>query len=114
MLRNKDLAGVSKPLSLVEEVLCKQGFKRKGSKEQPVFRMNMQDAATTKSYALDIPFKEDERCAEPNVRLGTPYVSPTASALRTGFDDHIPQSVYWAAESKIAEVVDYLTMYDHK
>jgi hypothetical protein len=114
VLRNKAITGVSKPMSLVEEVLTQQGFRRRGSKEEPVFRLNMQDTATMRSYSLDIPFREEEQSRERVARLGSPYVVAGSSTVRTTGMDDVPQSVSWAAESKLAEVADYLTMYDYK
>ncbi|AMA73904.1 MULTISPECIES: hypothetical protein [Aneurinibacillus] len=109
MLRNKELSGVSKPLSLVEEILTKQGFQRKGSKEEPVFRIHMRDASTNKIYALEIPFKEEGTSSERIARFGEPYIAvSSSSAMHNGGIDDIPLSISWAAESKLAEVADYL------
>lgn len=108
---NKDLVGVSRPLDIVEEVLLQQGFMRKGSKEEPVFRMNIQDASTHQLYLLDIPFKEEQVQSMKMVRFGEPCV------LQGGFikrfpDLEIPLPISWAAESKLAEVADYLSCVD--
>jgi hypothetical protein len=109
VLRNKELSGVSKPLRLVEEILAKQGFQRKGSKEEPVFRMNMRDASTNKIYLLEIPFKVEKNCSEHLARFGEPYVAvSSASTVRGKGTNDIPRSISWAAESKLAEVADYL------
>ncbi|MCI1695164.1 hypothetical protein [Aneurinibacillus aneurinilyticus] len=110
MLRNKKLSGVSKPMSLVEEIFGQQGFQRRGSKEEPVFRMNMHDTSTSQTYALEIPFKEEGNESQRFARFGEPYVAvSSSSAMRNGgTDDMIPRSISWAAESKVAEVADYL------
>jgi hypothetical protein len=112
VLRNKELSGVSKPLNLVEEVFTQHGFQRKGSKEEPVFRMNIQDCCTRQSYSLDIPFKEEGKNTGQIARFGKPYVSPVPSTARTNGVDSIPSSISWAAESKLAEVADYLIACD--
>lgn len=106
MLRNKKLSGVSKPLHLVEQVLGDQGFQRKGSKEEPVYRMNIVDAATQQLYALEIPFREEQKRDGRLVRLGEAYVR-----AGTGEEDDVPRSVSWAAECKLSEVADYLATY---
>lgn len=106
MLRNKKLSGVAKPLRLVEQVLGDQGFQRKGSREEPVYRMNILDAATQQLYALEIPFREEERHGR-IVRLGEAYVRAGA-----GEEGEVPRSVAWAAQCKLSEVADYLATYD--
>ncbi|MBN6188131.1 hypothetical protein JQN58_14750 [Aneurinibacillus sp. BA2021] len=110
MQRNKKLSGVSKPMSLVEEIFGQQGFQRKGSQEEPVFRMNMHDTSTRQTYALEIPFKEEKNGSGRFARFGEPYVAVSSSSTirNGGSDDFIPRSISWAAESKVAEVVDYL------
>ncbi|BAU29424.1 hypothetical protein DFP93_1159 [Aneurinibacillus soli] len=108
MLRNKKLSGVSKPLRLVEQVLGDQGFQRKGSKEAPVYRMNILDAATHQSYALEIPFREERKKDDHLVRLGDAYVR-----TGTGEEEGVPRAVSLAAECKLSEVADYLTTYHH-
>lgn len=105
---NKDLVGVSRPLKIVEEVLLQQGFKRKGSKEEPVFRMNIQDASTHQCYLLDIPFKEEHVESKKMVRFGEPCVLQGGIVKRFS-DFEIPLPISWAAESKLAEVADYLS-----
>jgi hypothetical protein len=109
VLRNKELSGVSKPMSLVEEIFGQQGFQRKGSKEEPVFRIGIRDASTNLTYALEVPFKEENDASGRLIRFGEPYVAATSSStIRNGGNVDIPRSISWAAESKLAEVADYL------
>jgi hypothetical protein len=104
---NKDLVGVSRPQKIVEEFLLLQGFKRKGSKEEPVFRMNIQDASTHQLYLLDIPFREEQVESEKRIRFGAPCVLQGGIGNRLS-DPEVPLPIAWAAESKLAEVADYL------
>lgn len=106
MLRNKKLSGISKPLQLVEQVLVDQGFQRKGSKEAPVYRMNIIDTATHQLYALEIPFQEERKQDDHLVRLGDAYVRNGM-----GEEEGVPRSVSWAAACKLSEVADYLSTY---
>lgn len=110
MVRNKVLVGVTRPLKMVEEVLLQQGFKRKGSKEEPVFRMNIQDASTRQEYLLEIPFKQEQVESMEMVRLGEPNVIQGGFLKRLPDFYEIPLPIAWAAESKIAEVADYLSI----
>lgn len=110
MVRKKDLTGVTRPLKFVEKILFQQGFRRKGSKEEPVFRMNIQDASTSQCYLLDIPFKEENFSSCDMIRLGEPYVFQGSFIKRFTEFYEIPLSIAWAAESKLAEVADYLSI----
>jgi hypothetical protein len=112
VLRNKKLSGVSKPLSLVEEIFGQQGFQRRGSKEEPVFRMNIRDTSTNQTYVLDVPFKEEKGSSERFARFEEPYVALSSSSImRNGGNGEVPRSISWAAESKLAEVADYLAAF---
>lgn len=108
---SKDLTGVTRPMKFVEKILIQQGFQRKGSKEEPVFRMNIQDASTRQCYLLDIPFKEENLSSCDMIRLGKPYVFNVSLIKRfSDVEEGIPLAITWAAESKLAEVADYLSL----
>jgi hypothetical protein len=112
-LRNKTLTGVVQPLSFVDKMLRQQGFRRVGEDNTPLYDVVIYDSASSTSYFLRIPISITQGCSgkgELSVKIGQPYLE--AKILLHGNDEHviIPPAVRNAAEHKLAEIADYLSL----
>jgi len=103
-LKDKWIVGLVKPYSTVEEILIQQGFKRCGRMEVPTFQLTIQDSATRSTYLLKIPVSLEEHLS----KIGYPYLEKLSYMEKLRPSLTIPEPIKRAAESKLAEIADYL------
>ncbi|MFM1654012.1 hypothetical protein ACI7RC_18195 [Brevibacillus sp. B_LB10_24] len=117
-LRIKSLTGIVQPLSYVDLMLRRQGFRRTGEDHPPTYDVVLYDSATSTSYFLCIPTNLAQ-CnlgqGEPSVKIGHPYLETRIPAQGQRAVDHfvIPREVQQAAEHKLSEIADYLCAPPH-
>ena len=108
-LKDKWIVGLVKPYSTVEEILIQQGFKRCGRMEVPTFQLTIQDSATRSTYLLKIPVSLDPSYQEEHLsKVGYPYLEKLSYMEKLRPSLTIPEPIKRAAESKLAEIADYL------
>jgi hypothetical protein len=111
LLKVKWISGQLKPYASVDDVLIRQGFKRYGKQERPLYQLTIQDSSTQTTYYLIIPtVLEDHSPAEDLqlCRIGNPYIRKKFTPNRKNSSIQIPDTVKSAATCKLAEVYDYL------
>ncbi len=111
-LKSKTLTGVVQPLSFVDKMLRQQGFRRVKD-HSPVYDVVIYDSATSTSYFLRIPTSIAQGFSgkgELTVKIGRPYLETKFYINGEDEDFVIPLSVKRAAEHKLAEIADYLTL----
>jgi hypothetical protein len=93
----KTLPNIEAPFSFVHKVLTKHGFHVARQEDQVLYRTLVQDASSEQTYELRIPTVPNQDTDR--IKFGQAY-----------FEDkqRVPEAIYRAAQSKLAETADYL------
>ena len=109
-LKDKWLTGLVKSFSLVDSTLLQQGFRRCGKNYSATYQLTIQDSATSSAYYLKIPTSLEKK-SDPgsiSIRIGAPILRKKVFMNKLNPSIEIPEAVWKAAESKLAEIADYI------
>lgn len=109
-LKDKCLTGLVKSFSLVDSTFTQQGFRRCGKPEAVTYQLTIQDSATQSLYTLVIPTWKEQHSdsSQYTVRIGRAHLKKDGRTEKLKPSLQIPEPVWNAVQSKLAEIADYL------
>ncbi|MFT9486419.1 MAG: hypothetical protein ACH0QD_03485 [Tepidibacillus sp.] len=97
---------IVKPSSRIDEVFESQGFKKKGGKDFPYYRLRIDDICTRTSYELQIPIQEIYLSPKESLYKFQEMIIHTRSPVKP---HQIPEAIIQAAKEKMNEVFSTLS-----